>query len=226
MNTIRFILQTQKFKSIMGVLITLSVIHFIENPLVILMALLPLWYFFFRPWNRENCIIFIVALLFFLGQNYAVLKTGGFSFKHKDILLMPYYEPFMWGFYYLTIKRFVGEPPRVHKLEGKAFFGLLLTSASFSLFPGYSQMLLLSSLISTSVLFLMFHEKHDLLYALFALVLGFVVEIFGVSTGLWSYPAPDFMGIPYWFATMWVSAGLLGRRFLIPLAEWLSNKFN
>ena len=49
-------------------------------------------------------------------------------------------------------------------------------------------------------------------------------EIFGVSEGLWSYPAPDFLGIPFWSATMWISVGLLGRRFLIPATEWLAER--
>lgn len=139
---------------------------------------------------------------------------------------MPYYEPFMWGFYYLTITRFIGEPPRAHGLGAKAILGVLLTGVAFSLFAGNSLNLLLSTIISTSILILMFHEKHDLLYALYALVLGFVVEIFGVSTGLWSYPTPDFLGIPFWFATMWVSVGILGRRFLVPLAEWIADPVN
>jgi uncharacterized membrane protein YoaT (DUF817 family) len=64
----------------------------------------------------------------------------------------------------------------------------------------------------------------DVQHALFALALGFVVELFGVSTGLWSYPAPDFLGIPFWFATMWLSVGLLGYRFLFPAATWLAAK--
>lgn len=224
MNSIRFILQIQKVKSIMGVLVTLSVIHFIENSLTILVILLPFWNFLFRPWRRKDFVMFLVASLFFLIQNYAVLKTGGFSFKHKDILLMPYYEPFMWGFYYLTITRFIGEQPGTHRLEAKVFLGMLLTGAAFSLFAGNSKNLLIFTGISTSILILMFHERHDLLYALCALVLGIVVEIFGVLTGLWSYPAPDFLGIPFWFATMWVSVGILGRRLLVPLAEWMADK--
>jgi hypothetical protein len=149
MDLIRFMLKTQKVKSIMGVLATLSAIHFIGDPLATLVVLLTFWYFFFRPWDRNDCIMFLVASLFFLLQNYTVLKTGGFFFKHKDILLMPYYEPFMWGFYYLTITHFVGEMPKTHRLEARAFFGLLVTGLSFSLFANDSRILLVSTLIST-----------------------------------------------------------------------------
>lgn len=226
MHIIRGIFQNQKIKFIIGAIVTLGVIHLVNTSLIILLILLPFWFFLFRPWNTEEIIIFFIASVFFLWQNYAVLKTGGFSFKYKDILLMPYYEPFLWGFYYLTIKRFIGEPPDSHKLHGKAFFGSILTGLCFSLFSKNSTILFISTLISTSILFMMFHERYDFYYALCALILGFIIEVFGVSTGLWSYPEPDFLGIPYWFATMWGSVGLLGRRFLIPFAEWIGGKLH
>ena len=163
--------------------------------------------------------MFGIASLFFLGQNYAVLKVGGFAFKHKDILLMPYYEPFLWGFYYLNIKRFVMENSQAVHLGKRSVVGLFLTVLAFSAFAGNSARLFAATLVSTATLLGMFHEPFDLFYAAYALVIGFIVEFFGVSSGLWAYPDPDFLGIPYWFATMWISVGILGRRFLIPLAE-------
>jgi uncharacterized membrane protein YoaT (DUF817 family) len=130
----------------------------------------------------------------------------------------------MWGFYYLNIKRFFREPAGTVTLETKALIGLALTGVCFSVFGQNKNLLLISTILSTGVLLLLFHERYDLLYAMYALILGFVVEIFGVSTGQWTYPDPDFLGIPCWFATMWISVGLLGRRFVIPFSEWLSAK--
>jgi len=206
---------------LMGIIGTIGVLFFFENSLIILAVLLLFWLILFFPLTRSEVFIFLFASLFFLGQNYAVLATGGFSFKHQDILLMPYYEPFLWGFYYLTMKRFIAEPPPRVLLEKKAFLGLVATGISFSLFSKDSDALLISSVVSTCLLLLLFHERYDFLYAAVALALGLVIEIFGVSTGLWSYPDPDFLGVPFWFSTMWMSVGLLGRRFLIPLAERL-----
>jgi hypothetical protein len=206
---------------LVGIIGTVGVLFFFENSLIILAALLLFWLFLFFPLTRSEVFIFLFSSLFFLGQNYAVLATGGFSFKHKDILLMPYYEPFLWGFYYLTIKRFIAEPSPHVSLEKKAILGLVATGISFSLFSKDSDALLISSVLSTCLLLLLFHKRYDFLYAACALVLGFIIELFGVSTGLWTYPDPDFLGIPFWFATMWISVGLLGRRFLIPLAERL-----
>lgn len=224
MHNIQHILRHEKIKSISGVIITLSIIHWIDTSLIITPLLFLFWFFLFRPLTTTESTIFLTASLFFLGQNYAVLKTGGFSFKNKDLLLMPYYEPFLWGFYYLTLKRFIMEPSGTHTLQGKAIFGLALTGFCFSFFSDNSGILFISTLLLTGILFVMFHEKYDLYYAFCALILGFIIEVFGVSTGLWKYPEPDFIGIPYWFATMWISVGLLGRRFLIPLAELIRRK--
>jgi len=216
--------QNNKIKSVLGLILTFIIIYFIDKSLLVLLILLPLWFFLFSPWNQVDLLIFLIASVFFMGQNYAVLSTGGFSFKHKDILLMPYYEPFLWGFYFLFLKRFIAEPHGTPSLKGKAVAGLILTALCFSLFSNNSSLLLGATLVSTAILFALFHEKYDLYYALAALLLGFMIEIFGVSTELWAYPEPDFLEIPYWFATMWISVGLLGRRFLIPLANWLGEK--
>lgn len=216
--------KNQRLRSVLGLFVTLIIIYVIGNPIFLVFILLPFWFLLFRPLNREDIIIFFIASLFFLVQNYAVLKSGGFSFRHKDILLMPYYEPFMWGFYYLFMKRFIAEPSENCRLQWKAFAGLVLTGFAFSFFAKNSDTLFISTLVSTSVLLILFHERYDLYYALYALVLGFIIEMFGVSAGLWTYPVPDFLGIPYWFATMWISVGILGRRLLIPLSERLAKK--
>lgn len=208
----------------LGLILTLITIYSINNSLVILSILLPLWFFLFKPLNKTEIIMFSIGSIFIIGQNYSVLKSGGFSFMHKDFLLMPYYEPFMWGFYYLSVKRFINEPPESKKLNIMALLGLLITGICFSFFPGNSDHLTIASIISTSVLLILFHEWYDLYYAGFALILGFIIEVFGVFSGNWTYPDPDILGIPYWFITMWVSVGLLARRFLIPLSEWVGKK--
>lgn len=215
----------QRIKAIISIVVTIGLIYYFDNTLITLLILLPFWYFIFRPWNQIEITIFVVASIFFFGQNYAVLKTGGFSFKHKDILLMPFYEPFLWGFYYIDIKRFISEGAEAVTFDKKSIFGLLITALAFSIFSKNSNILFMATLLSTGVLFIMFHERFDFYYGAYALALGFVIELFGVSSKLWAYPEPDFLGIPYWFATMWISVGILGRRFLIPLAEWITIKF-
>ena len=206
----------QRIKYALGLILTLCIIHFIESSALVTIILLPVWFFLFRPLNRSEIFIFCIASLFFLGQNYGVLKAGGFSFRQQDILLMPYYEPFLWGFYYLTLKRFIMEKAGAPPLQKKAILGLIVTSLAFSLFSFSSNALLLATITSTAILLIMFHERYDLYYAALALALGCIIELFGVTTGLWSYPESDFLGIPYWFATMWISVGTFGQTFSYP----------
>lgn len=213
-----------KWLSPLSLLVTLGVIHLVDESILVPIILVPLWFVLFRPFNRSDLLMFLIAAVFIVGQNYSVLERGGFAFEEKDFLLMPFYEPFLWGFYYLNVKRFFSEDRERPRLEPRAFAGVGITAVCFSAFGGNDFRLLLATLVSTGILLWMFHRPYDLYYAAYALALGFVVEIFGVSTGLWSYPNPDFLGMPYWSATMWISVGILGRRFLIPFSEWLSGK--
>ena len=216
--------RNQKILSVLALLVTLAVLRSVDRSLFAAAVLLPLWFIIYRPWSRVEIVSFTIAAVFFLIQDYAMGRSGGSSFKQRDVLLMPWYEPFLWGFYYINMKRFICEGDKRTVLDKRSLFGLLVTALAFSpLFSWSSGLLLLTSIGSTAILFIMFHDLLDLYIAAYALGLGFVVELFGVSSGLWSYPQPDFMGIPCWFATMWLSAGILGRRLLFPLAGWIDG---
>jgi hypothetical protein len=215
----------QKARVLLSLLFTLATIHFIPNRPLVLAILVAGWWALFFPITVAEAVAAVLAAAFFLGQNYVCLRAGIFEFQFKDVLLMPYYEPALWAFYFLSMKRFItgpiAEPVTVGK---KTVVGLVATSACFSLFSFDSHALFMATACSTTLLLVLFHEKPDVHYAVFALGMGFIVEMFGVSTGLWSYPMPDFAGIPLWFATMWISVGLLGRRFLFPAAQWIARR--
>lgn len=216
----------QKLASIVSLIATLILIYLIPYSLLLLFLLLSLWFFLFKPFQRHEIIMFIIASLFIIGQNYSVLKSGGFAFSQQDFFLMPWYEPVMWGFYYLSMKRFIAgrQAPKKPVIGFKGVAGLIATGICFSFFSQSSNLLFLSTSISTAFLLVLFHEPYDFYYGGYGLVLGFIVELFGVLTGHWSYPDPDILGIPFWFATMWISVGILGRRLLIPLSEWIDSK--
>jgi len=206
---------------------TLALIHWVPNRPAVTGVLLATWGLLFYPFSAAELVAFVIGALFFVGQDFVTLKAGLFEFRFTDILLMPWYEPPLWGFYFLAIKRFVvGRGVLGNRLSWKSVAGLLVTSLVFSLFSSDSHTLFKASLVSTGVLFVLFHTRSDLAFALTALILGVVIELFGVGTGLWKYPEPDVLGIPYWFTTMWISVGLLGARFLIPLAEWMAGRMN
>jgi len=215
----------QRARVLLGLLFTLATIHFVPNRALVLVFLAAGWCTLFFPISVAERIAAGLAAVFFLGQNYVCLRAGIFEFRFKDVLLMPYYEPALWAFYFLSMKRFISGPTAEPVTVGKkTVVGLVATSASFSLFSFDSHALFIATACSTTLLLVLFHEKPDVHYAVFALAMGFIMEMFGVSTGLWSYPTPDFAGIPLWFATMWISVGLLGRRFLFPAAEWIAKR--
>jgi len=213
----------EKIRVVLGLVCTLAVLYVVDYRPAVFVILLSLWAILFFPWRLQEVISFGIAAIFFLLQNYAALEAGIFEFRFKDLMLMPYYEPFMWGFYFTALKRFVSGKDGDFHLHKKALVGLAVTALVFSAF-GRTPLFLWATAFSTLLLFALFHTRLDLYYALASLVLGFIVELFGVSTGLWFYPAPDFLGIPYGFATMWLSVGVLGYRFLFPVGAWLAER--
>ncbi len=207
----------------MSLPVTLGLIWLIPSSLALVFLLPISWYLLFRPLEKRELIIFIIAGSVITVQNYTVLRTGTFVFSEQDFLLMPYYEPLLWGYYYLNLKRFFDQQIQIEKLELRAITGLVLISLAFGVFSD-TDWHSLAVFTAAGILVLFFHSKEDLLFGLYALAMGFVVEIFGVMTKLWHYPDPDFLGIPYWFAPMWISVGILGRRFLFPLVRIIDLK--
>jgi len=224
----------KKLRVLLALPCTLGIIYFVPQSLLVWIILSVFWWILFRPWQAYEVVLFLIAAVFFLIQNYVCLRAQIFEFRVKDVLLMPFYEPFLWGFYFMTLKRLISgdrrgkSDPELQDFneipEKKSVLGLLVTSAAFSFFAR-TPWFLPATLVSTLILFVMFHTTRDFYYAGGSLLLGFIVELFGVSTGFWSYPVSDFLGIPYWFAPMWISVGLLGFRFLIPLSKWLAARF-
>lgn len=213
-----------KVKVLLGLVLTLAILRLITNRLLVLAILLSSWSVLFWPFTIAELVLSLVAAGFFTVQNYVCLKAGLFEFRFKDVFLMPYYEPALWAFYFLSLKRFVsGTSPERIGVDMKSVLGLIVTTMAFSFLSFDSRMLLIATGCSTLLLFVFFHTPVDVRYAVSALTLGLIVEVFGVTTGLWSYPTSDFLGVPYWFATMWMSVGLLGRRFLLPASEWVAG---
>lgn len=200
---------------------SLGMIWVVRHSLVLCVLLSVLWFFLFRPLCRREFLLFIVAGIFITIQNYSVLLTGAFTFARQDFLLMPYYEPLLWGFYFLSLKRFFDRDQGV-SLQWPAFLGLGFMSVAFSFFAG-TVWHSVAVFVATGGVLALFHTRQDLAHAAYTLALGFAVELLGVSTGEWSYPDPDFFGIPFWFAPMWISVGLLGRRLLFPLVAALDR---
>ncbi len=164
---------TERVRAVVALAVTLAVIHFVPSRPLVVILLITAWWGLFHPIERIELILAGVAAAFFLVQNYVALDAGLFEFKFKDVLLQPLYEPFLWGFYFLSMKRFVSGRASDHPaLSGKAIAGLVATSLMFSIAGADSRVLLLATGCSTLLLLAMFHTAGDLAYAACALVLG------------------------------------------------------
>ena len=73
----------------LSLLLTLFITYLVPYSAVLPLILIPFWYFVYKPVKRSELIVFIIATLFIVGQNYSVLKSGGFAFTKKDFFLMP-----------------------------------------------------------------------------------------------------------------------------------------
>lgn len=203
--------------------LTLLQIAFVESSWLLALVLPLQWVLVLRPIERREWVLFALVGPFFVAQNYMALRSGAFAFRQQDFLLMPWHEPLLWMGWYLHLVRFVNEPGRSIPLGPGAWFGLLLTVLAFSLFGSDARALTLATSVSCAALLALFHTRADLAYALCAVVLGALVEGVGVGAGLWHYPGSGPVPIPFWSLSMWVSVGLLGRRFAVPLAERLAS---
>jgi hypothetical protein len=216
----------QPVRVLLALAATLALLYAVPSRPFVAILLAALWWLLFRPIGAAEWCVAAIAAAFFLVQNYVALSQGLFTFEHQDILLQPYYEPLLWSFYFLGLKRFVAGPGRGPvDLGFVAVVAAVIGALPFSLFAREPDRLLAASAVSTAILLALFHRPFDLAYAGSALGLGFVVEWFGVSTRLWRYPVSDFLGIPYWFATMWITVGVLGGRLLVPAAYWLTDRW-
>ncbi len=100
------------------------------------------------------------------------------------------------------------------------YVGIFVLALAFSLsFSCISDQTALTyvtfALLSLGIAF--FHEKYDLLYLGYFILMGAVIEYAGIFCGIWGYPGKFLIGLPFWFITMWGCIGLLLRRLILPL---------
>src|SRR5215831_9566749 len=124
----------QRARVLVALLLTGAIVHFVPNRLAVVLLLAVSWAVLFYPIRGYELIMFALAGVFFLAQNYVCLKAGVFKFQFEDILLMPYYEPLLWGFYFLSMKRFLSTADNEFVLNWKSIAGLVVTALAFSLF--------------------------------------------------------------------------------------------
>jgi hypothetical protein len=180
-----------------------------------LAAFIALWALTFRRLTRAELVLFVLACALFTAMNLAALHQGVFFFHHPDFLGMPVWEFFMWGFYVLHLIRMVDGPAP----EGKLWLPLALAVAFAIPFSTIAdaQHLLLATAIILGVALAFYHERLDLAYTGYMILVGALIEYTGVWSGQWGYPGNPPGGVPLWFVTMWGGVGLFTRRLVLPI---------
>ncbi|HUY02590.1 MAG TPA: hypothetical protein VMV33_04840 [Rhodocyclaceae bacterium] len=204
---------TARLRLMLQLLATLAVLAWLPGNAFKLFAFLVIWALGFGRITGPELLLMLGINALFVLMNLGALHQGVFRFNRPDALGMPMYEFAMWGFYILNALRFLGgRPPR-----GRSWVALGL-AAMFALpfsTVGDATALTLVSAAILALCLAFYHERMDLAYVLYMVVMGAMVEYIGVATGQWTYPGTG--GVPLWFATMWGGVGLFSRRLLLPL---------
>ena len=174
-----------------------------------------MWALTFRKLSKPETIFYIGVCVFFTAMNAASLKQGIFAFTEPDLLGMPVYELFMWGFYLLHVKRVLDGPAPQSK-PAVVWTLALLYAGAFATISDARMLLLVTGILLVIGLFL-FHEPLDLAYTGYLILLGAAIEYTGVRSGQWLYPDAPLGGVPLWFITLWGGVGLFLRRLILPV---------
>lgn len=200
--------------------VTLGILALPLDPIAKAAALLVFWAATFRRMSLSDALLFGLSCIVFTIMNILAIQGGVFRFENPTVATLPAYEFFMWGFYFLHMRRLLRED--VPDLTWAAALGTAVFALPFLVFMGHTTHLLLLA-GALAVLLAMFHRKGDLLYGGYALLLGLAIEWVGVSTGEWSYPGSPY-GVPPWSYAMWAGCGIALRRFAAPLADTLATR--
>lgn len=201
---------------------TLVILAWLPGNALKVAALLVTWSLTFTRFSRSELALFVIVSALFTAMNAGALRQGVFFFAHPDFLGMPVWEFFMWGFYVLHLIRMVGGPAP----GGSLWLPLALAVVFAIPFSTIAdpQMLLLATGIVLAVSLAFFHDRLDLAYTGYMILVGALVEYTGVWSGQWGYPGDPPGGVPLWFVTMWGGIGLFTRRLVVPLLHRYASR--
>jgi uncharacterized membrane protein YoaT (DUF817 family) len=205
----------QHLRLLMQVPGTLAILAWLPGNGAKLLALLLLWWLGFGRISRREGWFFTGVCLFFSGMNLLALRQGIFAFRHPDLLGLPWYEFFMWGFYLLHSWRLLDGAAASTQNRPAWALALLYAAAFGGIAHATALLLVTAALLALGLL--LFHQRLDLAYTGYLLLLGAAVEYTGVHSGQWQYPGAPLGGVPLWFATLWAGVGLFMRRLMVPL---------
>ena len=202
--------------------LTLALLAFAPGNWAKLLGLLLCWALTFGAFTKLELLIYVLVSALFSLMDIMAVRQGVFTFDTPDILGLPVWEFFMWGFYIFHCLRLLDGPAA----RDSGFAAVALAALFAAPFMTLSDpwLLLAASGIVLAMMLGFFHERGDLVYLGYMAILGAMVEYCGVWSGQWHYPGGQFGGVPLWFVTMWGGIGLLTRRLILPLLRTSSSR--
>lgn len=186
-------------------LLALPVANWIKCPLLLLF-----WWWSFGPTRRSERWLFVLSCLLFTLMNAMALRQGIFAFAAPDLLGLPWYELFMWGFYLLHARRLLGRersaPPQALSWLLMGLFALCFATLTDPFW------LLVATAALLTIAWLFDRDPLAWRHAGYLVLLGALFEYVGVWSGQWHYPGPPWGGVPFWFITMWGGIGFFAQR--------------
>jgi hypothetical protein len=150
---------------------SLAILAFVPNNVARLVAFPAWWLLTFRRPTRGEWLLYAGAAALFTVLDYLTLSVGKiFEFTHPDFLLMPCWEPLIWGYLLVhTIQMVDGPPPRGNRIVALVWFVALalpfLDGANPVVLFGVSLALLAAGLV-------LFHEPYDFAHVGYFLAVG------------------------------------------------------
>jgi hypothetical protein len=156
----------------------------------------------------EEVYLFVCINIFFTFMNYMSIVNGIFSFTTPDLIHLPWYEFVMWGVYVLHLKRMVDfnfkKEFEKYKINLFDYICVGLVVIIFSVCKEKNLVTILPLLVNFFYL-IMKRSKMLTVSYLYFIVIGGVLEVVGTNGGQWSYPQPDFYGVPFWYVNVFGS---------------------
>ena len=201
--------------------ITLAVLALVPGNGVKLLVLIVAWAATFRRATRGETLVWLIACVLFSAMDVAALRQGQFWFRDPDLLGLPLWEFFIWGFYLLHAIRMVdGDAPR-HRFGLPLILAILFAIPFAVVRDPIALFVVTACMLGLGLIFL--HTRQDLAYLGYMILLGALVEYTGVWSGQWAYREPPAGGVPLWFITMWGGIGLFAGRIFLPLIRYIDR---
>lgn len=203
-------MQNQRLVFSLIFIATAAIMVLVRNNFLALALFLCLWAAPLKFYRKNDLWFFIIGFLSFLFLDMIVVAKGVFSFARPDFLGLPVFEPFLWGFYLVTINKIGGSEEIFPRRNIFCILILLALLSSYLIFRNNLSIFLTQAAI-LAIVSLFWHKKSDISYTIIAVVMGAIVEYVNVACGNWFYPGG---GVPVWFLTFWAAVGLLDNRFV------------